>query len=47
MSWQLFAPYAIGIALFLGWHLWRRARREQLHAAEFHENLAAGLNEPP
>ena len=47
MSWQLFAPYGIGIALFLIWHLWLRSKREKLHTAEFKENIAAGINEPP
>jgi thioredoxin reductase/Pyruvate/2-oxoacid:ferredoxin oxidoreductase delta subunit len=47
MNLQLFLPYAIGIALFLVWHLWRRGKRDKLHTAEFKENQAAGLNEPP
>ncbi|MBP6674204.1 MAG: NAD(P)-binding domain-containing protein [Vitreoscilla sp.] len=47
MSLQLFLPYAVGIALFLVWHILRRGKREKAHKAEFKENLAAGLMEPP
>jgi thioredoxin reductase/ferredoxin len=47
MDLMLFVPYAIGIALFLVWHIWHRGKVEKLHTAELKENQAAGLMEPP
>ena len=46
MSWATAWPYLLALLAAVGWHVWRRGRRERHHAEEWAEAQAAGLNEP-